>query len=351
VRSHRRNSGQIIVMFALLLVPIIGGVGLVIDVGGAWGQQRSEQKIADTAALAGATAETNGATKGGIVDAAWANACLNLTSNPNASPCTLPTGYSVTVNIPPKSGAYAPGGSQSGPLSTNDCSTPALEPCWIEVVINGPHVNYFAAVFPGQGSWNVSTRGVAVGGIANGANGVAPMEFSYLAVKTGNKTNYCNPQGNKCGQHGDTWPVTGTQFNWTQFCIQSPNNCNVDTARIKAIINGDSIIYGVSLQDLVVYLGMYLGPNNSGQHTDACTLLVKTYPNGADLPVAVVDQNGNLVGFWMWHFDAADTNCNGPDGEVLAGYFLDPGTPSLPLTISALGSKAAFGEYVVRLVE
>src|SRR5882757_329136 len=56
-RSDAR--GQIIVVFALALVTIIGMVGLVIDGGGAFAQRRTEQKVADLAAIAGANAYMN----------------------------------------------------------------------------------------------------------------------------------------------------------------------------------------------------------------------------------------------------------------------------------------------------
>lgn len=46
--------GQVIVIFALALVPILGMVGLVIDGGNAFAQRRADQNATDAAALAGA---------------------------------------------------------------------------------------------------------------------------------------------------------------------------------------------------------------------------------------------------------------------------------------------------------
>ena len=111
-RSGRSARGQIVPLFALLLIAMLGVAGLVVDVGGSWGQERTQQKVADTAALAGATTVANGALRAEIIQAATDSAVAN--------------GYlasEVTINIPPTQGAYAPGGSQSGALSTNDCST------------------------------------------------------------------------------------------------------------------------------------------------------------------------------------------------------------------------------------
>ena len=55
LNQRRRNSrGQAIVIFAGGLIAIILGVGLVVDVGFAWAQQRNAQNGADAAARAGA---------------------------------------------------------------------------------------------------------------------------------------------------------------------------------------------------------------------------------------------------------------------------------------------------------
>lgn len=54
VRSHRGARGQAIVLFAGGLIAIVLGVGLVVDVGYAWAQQRNTQNGADASARAGA---------------------------------------------------------------------------------------------------------------------------------------------------------------------------------------------------------------------------------------------------------------------------------------------------------
>ena len=97
-RRQRREKGQVLAIFALMLVALLASAGLVIDLGGSWAQVRSEQKVADVAALAGATAEANGATRAQIIQTALDSAVAN--------------GFDATevqVNIPPTTGAYAPG--------------------------------------------------------------------------------------------------------------------------------------------------------------------------------------------------------------------------------------------------
>lgn len=332
VRRSNSRRGQIVPLFALMLVAMLGVAGLVVDIGGAWGQDRTQQKVADTAALAGATRVANGALRAEVIQAAIDFAVAN--------------GFAaseVSVNIPPTQGAYAPGGSLSGPLSSNDCSTAAARPCWVEVVVNRPHQNSFAGVL-GMPTFGVTSRGVAVAGIANAVtNGIAPIMFNYRAVQSstsGSTKVYCSPQQSHCSP-ATTFPLTVTQFNWTTFCTSNAN-CNVNAADAKDIINGGGI-------QTVVELGMYLGPHNNGNPNSVCKALKDLYPTGADLPVAINDDNGKLVGFWVWHFDPTLTDCTGITD--ISGSFVEDITDTLPLTISAGGAAATFGQYVVRLVE
>lgn len=337
---ERLERGQIIPLFALFLTVMLAGTALVVDIGGAWGQGRTQQKVADVAALAGATAASNGAMKSAIIAAAKASALAN--------------GYTdseVTVNIPPTSGAYAPGGPRSGKLSTNDCSSTALSPCWVEVVISRQHANTFAGVV-GQGSWNVTERGVAVGGIANAViNGVAPIMFNQASVTASDSTQlkaYCMPQTVHCPPNS-TWPMSTApvgqmQFAWTDFCIDHPENCNVDSNGVKTLINGGG-------EQFQVWLDMYLGPNNTGGHDSVCKVLLDKYPTGADLPVAISDDNGQLIGFWIWHFDPSPTVTSCTADPTIGGKFVDAITYTYPLTINPNGDKATFGIYVVSLVE
>jgi hypothetical protein len=329
----RGSSGQALVLFALSLVGLLAVAGLVVDVGGSWAQVRTEQKVADTAALAGATAEANGRTRAEIIQTAIDSAVANgfLASE-------------VTVNIPPVSGDYAPGGAYTGALSTNDCSAPNLYPCWIEVGIRRDHANGFSRVV-GIDSFGVTARGVAVGGIANTiTNGASPIMFNYEAVtKYGSTpTIYCDPHPSKCSPNS-SWPTLPEQFAWTTFCI-TQGNCNVNSADAKQIIDGGGFQFDI-------YLGMYLGPHNNGQKTSVCKALTDAYPDGGDLSVAINDDNGNLVGFWIWHLDTAGSDCQGADGEQLRGWFVDDITDTLPLTITAGGTAATFGTPTVNLVE
>jgi len=193
-------------------------------------------------------------------------------------------------------------------------------------------------------TFGVTARGVAVAGIANAVtNGIAPIMFNARAVQSPTSESlktYCSPQQNHCSP-ATTFPLTVTQFNWTTFCTSNAN-CNVNASDAKNIIEGGNF-------QALVELGMYLGPHNSGNPNSVCKALKDQYPNGADLPVAISDDNGNMVGFWVWHFDPTQTDCTG--NTDIAGYFVDDITDTLPLAISAGGSAATFGQYIVRLVE
>jgi hypothetical protein len=341
--SDRRDGerGQALPLFVLMLIALLAATGLVVDVGGAWAQERTQQKASDVAALAGATKEANGGLRQGIIDAAVASAVAN--------------GYQaseVQVNIPPTSGKYGPGGSG---YSANDCSTAALYPCWVEVIITRPHDNFFAGII-GQGSWNVGARAVAVGGVVNAVvSGIAPIMFHQDAINDEdlgtwnpwNKHQFCNPQDNKCTPNND-FPVDKTQFNWTTFCVAG-GNCNVNTADAVDIIEDEGY-------QVTVTYGQDLGAHNQGQHTAVCHALLDTYPpdenpNGVPLPVAINDENGKLVGFWTWLFDPVNTVCQGNDGMQLVGNFVEDLHFTSGMTIVAGAPTPSIGQYTAVLVE
>lgn len=331
-REARSNQhGQTLVIFVVALVAIVAAVGLVLDGGGAFAQQRDQQKAADMAALAGAVAEANGSLRADIIQAATNSAVAN--------------GYlasEVTVNIPPTQGKYSPTGSDP---STNDCTTTAKVPCFIEVMINRSHRNGFAGIV-GQSSWPVSARGVSVGGIANTVqNGVSPIMFNQAALQDadlGTAKWYCDPSPSKCVPNNPQWPSGDTQYAWTTFCA-GPTNCNVDSNTAKQIIDGSNVAA------IPVYLDMYLGPHNSGQKTSVCHELQNQYPSGGDLSVAINDDSGHLVAFWIWHL--VSTDCEGSQGERINGYFVSDATSTLPLTITPGGGTATYGEPIAELVE
>jgi hypothetical protein len=224
------------------------------------------------------------------------------------------------------------------------------------VIITKSHSNYFAGII-GQGSWDVSARAVAVGGIANEVvNGIAPIMFNEEAVNPDPDDtwdpfalhNYCNPQDNKCTPNSD-FPTDETQFNWTTYCIVD-GNCNVNTDDAVNIIEDEGFQTTVDYE-------MDLGAHNQGQHTQVCHALmdmypVAAYPNGVDFPVSINSDDGQLVGFWTWHFDNVNTVCEGVDGMQLSGYFVeDLEAFANGLSIVIGGATPLIGQYTVNLIE
>lgn len=59
-RARRPQQGQTLVLFALMMIVMMGGLGLVLDIGYDVGQRRTMQNAADAAALAGANALSQG---------------------------------------------------------------------------------------------------------------------------------------------------------------------------------------------------------------------------------------------------------------------------------------------------
>jgi len=76
--TQAKEAGQIVVIFALMLVVLIGLVGIAVDTTYAWREALRVQRAADSAALAGVVyLPGNFAGTGGAKDTAWASAKMN----------------------------------------------------------------------------------------------------------------------------------------------------------------------------------------------------------------------------------------------------------------------------------
>src|SRR5262245_11535342 len=138
--DRTRQRGQLLVIFALALIGIVGVVGLVIDGGSTFVQRRTEQNVADAAAMAAGYAFLAGTSPSSAANAV-------ATSNGYTSGSN---GVTITV-------------SQTGTDIT--------------VSVTKPHANYFAGVL-GFASWNVSATATVRAGIPNGASGAMPLIFN-----------------------------------------------------------------------------------------------------------------------------------------------------------------------------
>jgi Flp pilus assembly protein TadG len=302
------ERGQIIVIFALALVAIVGMVGLVLDGGSAFAQRRAEQNAADLAALAGANTY-------------------------------LLTGDQPTSTAAARANAASNGFTHGDPGTTVDVSYDFSNGAAVRVSITAPHRNNFAAVM-GMASWDVSTTAQAITGIPDSASGAGPMIFNIDAFGPNGQPlpQYANP--NAPFPFGDTnndAPDVASDFAWTNY-----GTGNVNTNEVRNIIDGDLVI------NKTLQFGEYIGQHNQGFHT-ALFNDVQDHLAGTEFPVPVVDDNGNFQGWATFHVVSA----SGGSQKDVRGYFVSPFL-SAQLTVGgcAAGTCPRFlGTYVLNLVD
>jgi len=290
-RERERERGQIIVIFALALVAIIAMVGLVLDGGSAFAQRRDEQSAADLAALAAANDYMLNSDSALAIARARSVAATNGYTHGAG-------GVSVNVSITTSNGAEA------------------------TVDITAPHRNNFASIV-GMPNWAVATTAKAQAGYPDTANGAGPIIFSIDAF---------GPSGQPLAAYGDK----DHPFNFGETNGDIPSGpgdlawTNYGTGNLDS--NGvDDIIHGNSVINKTIAFGEYIGQHNNGNHT---TLFddMNTQMSGTNIPVPVVDHNGNFQGWATFHVVSAD----GGSDKHITGYFVSPFVNSR-LTIKACG--------------
>ena len=316
--AMHRERGQILVIFTIAIVAIIGMVGLVLDGGSAFAQRRDEQNVADLAAVAGATAHLNAtgdsATKLAAADAAAqaiaaANGYANGVDN-------------VVVTVTPTSNVFA---------------------ATVQVDITKPHRNNFAAIM-GMPTWPVSVTATAISSDSpNAANGAMPMLFNEEAFPGA----ICNEETENCATKIETYQLPGTgnedvpqdatQFNWTIFCTANGNPCNANSSGVRDIIDGN----GTST---TIDLGMDIGPLNAGSHTTLFTAIGNH--TGGVFPVPIVNDDGDMVGFAYFKLIAVE----GASEKVIKGYFVSPvNAEQLIINPNAPAASLETGVYRIKL--
>ncbi|MDQ1383071.1 MAG: hypothetical protein QOG65_450 [Actinomycetota bacterium] len=278
--AHRgRQSGQIIVVFALALVAIIAMVGLVLDGGSAFAQRRDEQSAADLSALAAANDYLLNA------DVTLATARARTIAAANGYTHGV-NGVTVNVTITTTNGAE------------------------VQVDINAPHKNNFSSVL-GMTTWPVSTTAEAQSGYPDSVNGGGPIIFSIYAFGTNGTplAAYGDPaHPYDFGEGNGDVPNGPGDIAWTNY-----GTGNVNTAEVSSIISGDTVI------NTTLERGEYIGQHNNGNHT-ALYGDVDQYLSGTNIPVPVVDHNGNFQGWATFHVVSAA----GGAAKHVTGYFVAP---------------------------
>jgi Flp pilus assembly protein TadG len=327
------EQGQILVLFALATVVIIGMVGLVLDGGGAFAQRRGEQNAVDLAALAGANAYLN--TPGSAATrtaAAQAAAIASATSN----------GYKNGVN---------------GATVTTPTVTLLQSGATVALSITAPHVNSFARVL-GATSWNVSVTASAESGTVDTGIGAGPWTMSIDAFNSNGKAKYTAANPQNFGEINGDYPVSALDMSWTDY--NGANNVNS--------IEVGNIISGANVVTATFQFGEYLGQHNSGNHA---TLFqnVNDELSGHTVPIPIVGPpvapattcshptsytNGCFKGWALFHIISADQS-----GKQIRGYFDDsfvasplsvgecPPNPTSPCGIP--DNSSPFSRLVVRL--
>jgi len=299
-RRHREERGQLLALFAICLVAVVGMVGLILDGGGTFVQRRDQQNVADAAAMAAGYAVVNGTDAS---DAARAVAAANGYTDGVAK---------TTVTFGSRNGAYI-------------------------VTITRPHVNSFARVM-GFTSWDVTTTASVVAGIPNGAFGAMPLIFNEDAFKKQTNRSSGSPAGfSEPGTGTQDVPQTADTFNWTVFCTANGNACNADSKVVDNIIQSNG-------KPTTIYLNDNIAPLNAGAHTTLFSDLADHVDNA--YPVAIVNDDGNMIG-WAWFHLSGSV---GGNTKQILGWF-DSGINPPPLTISATGgnAKSSYGPYTVQL--
>jgi hypothetical protein len=330
--ATRREAGQVLVIFALALVAIIGMVGLVIDGGGAFAQRRAEQSVADVSALAGANAymNTNGV---GAASAAAVVAARNAASRNGYAHGV--NGATVDVTVALKS---------SGAV--------------VRVGITAPHTNTFARVM-GMNTWPVSVVAGADAYVVDTGIGAAPWIMNIGAFNADGTPNYTSANPIAFGEANGDYPTGATDIAWTDY----NGDDNVNSAEVKKIITGATIVTAT------IDVDQYVGQHNSGFHT---TLFddVAAGLAGHDVPIPVVgpcppgppapaNSDGCFKGWAMFHVVSA----SGGSDKTITGYFLGDFI-SKPLSVGectaaqqaagtcgVIDDNSPFDNYNVRLSE
>jgi Putative Flp pilus-assembly TadE/G-like len=298
--TEPHGNGQILVVFALSLITLLGFAGLAIDGGSAFAQRRDEQTASDLAALAGA----NDYLINGDLSLAITRARSVASSNGFTH---ARDGVIVAVDINTDNGIA------------------------LSVSISAPHHNSMAAVL-GMPIWTVSTTATALSGFPDTAHGASPFIFSVGAFGTDGTPKYTTPT--TFGEGNGDIPISDKDLAWTNY-----GTGNVDTSQVTDIITGDLQI------DKTLSFGEYIGQHNNGNHSFLYDY-VDSYLDGLEVPAAIVDSSGNFVGWATFHVISADQGT-----KKLRGYFVTD-FESARMTISSCAANDCpryLGSYILKL--
>jgi len=302
-RSRDTQRGQILIVFTLALVAMIGMTGLIIDGGDTFVKRRDMQNVADAVAMAAAYSYTN-------------------TSNTS-------TASTAGTSIGTKNGY---------PAGVTVVVTKAANGATAVATVTASHRNWFSGIL-GLPSWQVTTTASAITGQPTGVYGLLPIIVNMSVFSGGGGVNvqmaFNEPSA---GQTPADIPIGNQQFNWTNFCTSGGNSCNANTQDVGALVDAKG-------EPLLVQLTDNINPLNAGAHSQLFTSLAALV--GGEYPIAVVDNSGKLQGWAVLHV----TGSVGGSTKQVSGYFTT-GTKQdfvLDPTIPVPAGGNVLGQYVVQL--
>lgn len=301
--DRKGERGQVLVIFTIALLGILGVVGLAVDGGSTFAQRRSQQGATDLAALAAAN---------------------DYLINGNTSQAQARGRTIAAAN------AFADGSGGTGV----DVAIATDNGVRVTVSITSPHSNSVLGVV-GMPTWQVSTQAEALAGFPDTAYGASPFIFSADAFEDDGTPIY--QTATDFGEGNGDVPTGPQDFAWTNY-----GTGNVSTSQVSSIIDGSLVI------DKTIQFGEYIGQHNSGNHT-ALFGDVNTYLSGLIVPAAVVDSSGHFVGWSSFYVESA----SGGSSKTVRGYFVSSFT-SARLTLTACAANNCpryLGTYVLKLSE
>lgn len=171
----RAESGQVLVIVGVGLLAMVAMVGLVIDVGHGWGQQRDSQNASDAASEAGA---------GVIAQNLPFQAAGEAPPNQNSDVAAAVTNAISKNNVQIVEAWYTDfdgdrvgGAPLIGPGALAAASLPPSDADGVEVTSYKVFETFLAGIF-GMDQWTTQTRATAVAGYPDSiAQGVLPVAF------------------------------------------------------------------------------------------------------------------------------------------------------------------------------
>jgi Flp pilus assembly protein TadG len=242
-RRRRSAAGQALVIMVLAMTAVIAMLGLIIDGGNAWANQRIVQNGSDASAeagalvmaqrLAGATMPSGGwdAAVLSAVDASAASNGITVTDAYYTDVCGMPLKPNGSAalnsdNTYDFADAQKVGsGLPAQTTSTPNCPSRQVGPVAGVLVMGHKSIQtYFASLF-GMTTFGVNTLSTAVSGyLQDTCAADQGQDCAMLPIVFPVDIVTCDPQGNRIVDTGSPWIADGTTVYIVPLCSNGPGN-------------------------------------------------------------------------------------------------------------------------------